>query len=45
MQSVSADVQRLGYFAKTSLVVVPSVTRENVEAAIAVIAERGFVDI
>jgi hypothetical protein len=45
MQSVAADIHRLGYFADVRVVVVPKVTLEDVKAAVAAIAERGFVDV
>lgn len=45
MQSVAADLARLGHFAEASLVVVRKVTPEEIEAAVAAIAEHGFVDI
>ena len=45
MQAVSADLARLGHFAAAGLVVVRRVTPEEIEAAVATIAERGFVDI
>lgn len=44
-RSVAADLGRLRYFAGVSLVVAPKVTLEDVEVAVAAIAERGFVDI
>jgi hypothetical protein len=41
---VTGDVARLGRFSSGSLLVVPSVTRENIETAVAAIADEGFFD-
>ncbi|MFE2540315.1 hypothetical protein [Actinacidiphila glaucinigra] len=41
-QSVTDDMGRLGRFTAGSLLVVPSVTRENIESAISAIADKGF---
>lgn len=43
-QTVTGDVARLGRFSSGSLLVVPSVTRENIETAVAAIADEGFFD-
>ncbi|MFF3408818.1 hypothetical protein ACFYW8_21925 [Streptomyces sp. NPDC002742] len=43
-QSVTSEIARLGRFTAGSLLVVPSVTRENIESAISVIADEGFID-
>lgn len=43
-QSVTGEVARLGRFSSGILLVVPSVTPENIEAAVAAIAEEGFFD-
>ncbi|WP_326571414.1 hypothetical protein OG539_34340 [Actinacidiphila glaucinigra] len=43
-QSVTSEVGRLGRFTAGSLLVVPSVTRENIESAISAIADEGFFD-
>lgn len=43
-QSVTSEIARLGRFTARSLLVVPSVTRENIESAISVIADEGFID-
>ncbi|MET9875061.1 hypothetical protein ABZZ36_10625 [Actinacidiphila glaucinigra] len=43
-QSVTDDVGRLGRFTAGSLLVVPGVTRENIESAISAIADEGFFD-
>jgi hypothetical protein len=43
LQSVNADLAGRGYFAER-VVVVPSVTREAVESAMAAIAEHDFIE-
>lgn len=43
-QSVTGEVARLGRFSSRSLLVVPSVTPENIETAVAAIADEGFFD-
>jgi hypothetical protein len=43
-QSVTGDVARLGRFSSRSLLVVSSVTPENIETALAAIADEGFFD-
>jgi len=45
MKAAEVDLGRLGYFAVTSLVVVRKVTLEDIESAVAAIADRGFVHI
>ncbi|NUP51214.1 MAG: hypothetical protein HOW97_28460 [Catenulispora sp.] len=45
MQTIGHEMARTGYFAERSLVVVSAVTPENIEAAVAALAARGFVDI
>ncbi|MEY9926712.1 hypothetical protein ABH926_001334 [Catenulispora sp. GP43] len=45
MQSISDDMRRLGFFAEPGIVVLPTVTRAGIEAAVAALAERGFVDL
>jgi hypothetical protein len=44
-QAIAVDVRRLGYFAANSLLVVPSVNREQIELAVSRMAERGFADL
>lgn len=44
-QEVDAAVTGRGYFAESAVAVIPAVTREAVESAIGLIAERGFTDI
>jgi hypothetical protein len=44
-QEVEAAVARQGYFAESAVIVVPAVTEEAVEAAVARLAQRRFVDI
>ena len=41
-QSVNGEVARVGRFSSRSLLVVSSVTPENIQAAVAVIADEGF---
>jgi hypothetical protein len=41
-QSAADEVARIGRFSSGSLLVVPSVTREDIETAVAAIAEEGF---
>lgn len=41
-QSVASEIDRLGRFTSRSLLVVPSVTRENIESAISAITDEGF---
>lgn len=43
-QSVAGEIDRLRRFTARSLLVVASVTRENVESAISAIADEGFFD-
>ena len=43
-QTVTGDIARLGRFSSGSLLVVPSVTRENIETAVAALADGGFFD-
>jgi hypothetical protein len=43
-QSVTGEIARLGRFSSGSLRVVPSVTPENIETAMAAIADEGFFD-
>ncbi|MFD8982439.1 hypothetical protein [Streptomyces sp. NPDC059564] len=43
-QSVTSETARLGRFKARRLLVVPSVTRENIESAISAIADEGFFD-
>ena len=43
-QTVTGGIARLGRFSSGSLLVVPNVTRENIETAVAAIAEEGFFD-
>jgi hypothetical protein len=45
MQSVTIELDTRGIFAEGSLVVVPRVTLDAVETAIAAFAERDFADI
>jgi hypothetical protein len=44
-QAIAVDLERLGYFVASRLLVVAAVTREQVELAIARMAERGFSDL
>jgi hypothetical protein len=44
-QEVQATMAQPGYFAERALVVVPTVTSDAIEAAVAAIARRGFVDV
>ncbi|GHH59015.1 hypothetical protein GCM10018781_01360 [Kitasatospora indigofera] len=41
-QSVAVELNRLGHFTARDLLVVPSVTREHVEAAVSAIADEDF---
>ncbi len=41
-QNVEAAVRTRGYFSEGALVVVPSITRANIEKAVAAIAEQGW---
>ncbi|MFD0256842.1 hypothetical protein ACFVH7_00985 [Kitasatospora indigofera] len=41
-QSVAVEVNRLGHFTARDLLVVPSVTREHVEAAVSAIGDEDF---
>ncbi|MFF8513457.1 hypothetical protein ACF064_35960 [Streptomyces sp. NPDC015492] len=41
-QSVASDVARIGRFTARSLLVVPSLTPENIESAISAIADESF---
>ncbi|MFJ4633977.1 hypothetical protein [Streptomyces sp. NPDC088847] len=41
-QTVGLEIEQIGRFTARSLLVVPSVTRENIEAAISALAEGGF---
>jgi hypothetical protein len=43
-QSVTSETAQLGRFTARRLLVVPSVTRENIESAISAIADEGFFD-
>ncbi|WP_171163497.1 hypothetical protein [Streptomyces sp. I05A-00742] len=43
-QSVTNETARLGRFTAGRLLVVPSVTRKNIESAISAIADEGFFD-
>lgn len=43
-QTVTGDLARLGRFSSRSLLVVPSITPENIETAMAAIADKGFFD-
>lgn len=43
-QTVAADIARIGRFSSTSLLVVPSVTPEHIETAVAAIADSSFFD-
>lgn len=43
-QSTADEIDRLGRFTASSLLVVASVTRENVESALSAIAAEGFFD-
>ncbi|MFI0968393.1 hypothetical protein ACH4S8_44745 [Streptomyces sp. NPDC021080] len=43
-QSVTSETARLGHFKARRLLVVPSVTRENIESAVSAIADEGFFD-
>lgn len=45
MQSVTTDLETHDFFAEGSLVVVPKITLDAVESAIATFAERDFADI
>jgi hypothetical protein len=44
-QEVAGAISRAGYFADGVQVVVPTLTRDAIEAAVAAIARRGFMDI
>jgi hypothetical protein len=41
-QSVTSEMDRLGRFTARSLLVVPSVTRGNIESAVSALADEGF---
>jgi hypothetical protein len=43
-QTVDLEIEQIGRFTARSLLVVPSVTRENIETAISAIADSGFRD-
>ena len=43
-QSVTSEIARLGHFTARSLLVVPGVTRANIESAISAIADKRFFD-
>jgi len=44
-QAITVDVERLGYFAASRLLVVPRLSRDDIEIAIGRMAERGFLDL
>jgi hypothetical protein len=44
-QAIAVDVERLGYFAAKALLVVQSVTRDQIEIAVSRMAERDFSDL
>lgn len=44
LQAIDVDVKRQGFFVANRLLVVPSVTRENIELAVSRMSEHSFPD-
>jgi len=44
-QEIGVDLRAVGYFAARSLVVIPSVTKDEIERAVGRLAKRRFLDV